>query len=255
MAKNPAKDDDTGADDVDDHLFDDSDDAGGGMDMGGGDSATINEVSQELEEMGLMIDPSKDASEFLEHLATAIKTHKSTKALGDGGAGTDPSGGDMAGNNGAAGGQGGAPTPEQNQFTMMSNRRAEAQDKRILSLESELAKGRMGEVLANLDLIQQAELLPKEELDGYRAKLKAKSLSLVRDGDSEIKSIVFLAKKLAITARSLSTKGLLKGLLTGQIDMSRAQAVQRPDGQWGQKTNLSDKDADEAADEIMGKKR
>lgn len=52
--------------------------------------AIINEVSAELEAMGVVVTPSKDADEFLRHLATALKTHKATKDLESGEADRKP---------------------------------------------------------------------------------------------------------------------------------------------------------------------
>lgn len=232
MAKDKGESDDldleddtaTGADNVpaDDDLGGDDLDLGGGDDAGN-DSALIQRLAGALQSKGLVIPnhDEKDLRTFAEHLITSLATSDAH----DGGAGTDDttSGGDMAGTGAAAGGAaaGGTPTPEQNQFTMMSNRRAEAQDRRILELESELAKGRMQTVLADIDLAERAGLVSEPEAKTWRAKLKAKSLSLVRPGDTEIRTITAVAKKLAATARQMAAKGLLEG----KIDLSRAQAV------------------------------
>jgi N12 class adenine-specific DNA methylase/uncharacterized protein (DUF3820 family) len=212
---------------------------------GNSKTATISKVSQELEEMGLMVDPSKDADEFLEHLATAIKTHKATKSLADGGA-DDPNGGDMANQAGGAGAGAGTPTPEQNQYTMMS--------RRVVELEGELASRRMSEVTANLDLAVKAGLIEQAKCDGYKAKLKAKLLSLVRKNDNEISVIIALADELAPAAsKALAAAGLLNGHV---VDMSRsATAVERPNGQWGSKVEMTEENSEECADQLVGKKR
>lgn len=218
--------DDTDANSADDAPADD-DLGGDDLDLGSGDdtgndSALIQRLAGALQSKGLVIPnhDEKDLRTFAEHLITSLATSDAH----DGGAGTDDtSGGDMAGMGAAAGGAaaGGAPTPEQNQFTMMSNRRAEAQDRRILELETELAKGRQQNVLADIDLAERAGLVSEPEAKVWRAKLKAKSLSLVRPGDTEIRTITVVAKKLAATARQMAANGLLEG----KIDLSRAQAV------------------------------
>jgi hypothetical protein len=253
--KKPPKTDDQGGDDDldfgDDDLDggdDDGEGAGNGMPQskGGKDAELITQLAEALQAKNLVVPNHQDKNlrEYVEHLITSLAT--SAAHEGDTGAGTDDMGGDMAGSNGAAG----SPTPEQNSFTMMSRRQA-AQDKRILELETELAKGRMAGVVQNIDLATKAGLMEEAEAEGYKAKLKAKHLSLARPGDAEIQVIVQLAERLGAAGKK---QLISQGLLGSSIDMSRAQALARPDGQWG-KVEMTEDKADECADELVGKRK
>lgn len=265
--KKPDEDEGDGADD----LFDDSDvsgdedsENGGGSDPvadanqagvdamagnSGADAAKIAEVSKELAGLGIVIDPSKTAEDFLDHLCSAIKTHKATKALNEPEPEPDetptPGAEDMATdpNNPQAKG---APEP---QFVAMSNRvkSLERDSARYLAIA---ANARLAEVNRDIDLIQLGEQISKETAAEWKSKLGTKKLSVARGDDPEI-------SKILLKIETLKDACLVNPLLAERVAMSKNGAVVPRSREWDDPKHkvMSDKDAEECADLLVGKRK
>lgn len=176
--------------------FEDMDDADGGGDddMDGGDmddgadlfddleenddpdepedlTQTIQEVSEGLARLGIMVEPTMDAGEFLRHVCTAISTHHATKD------GPDSMNGQIDTNNPQ-----GAPTmagaTEEPQVVQLSLQQ------RLERTEKALAAERGKALEAKIDGLVQSGRVTPARAQKWRESLQARRLSLVTEDGS-----------------------------------------------------------------------
>jgi hypothetical protein len=141
----------------------------GGAGGEGGVAGDIAEASRELADLGIVVEPSADAEEFLRHLCTALKTHKSTKALHGGG---EPPPADEG-----AGGEGeGAPPPAaEPEAVGLSLAGVRAQ---LAALRRELAEERLAKRLAEVRRLERAGVVPRARAARWCEVFQARRLSL-----------------------------------------------------------------------------
>lgn len=188
-----------------DELFDDDDITGGEPEEMEGEpepeanqpsaqSQRIEEAAADLAELGVIVDPSKNASDFLEHLCTALKTHKATKAVHENG-GEPPPDGD------------GAMQPTQEPQMVAMSHKLTAAKKEVQRLSALVASARERDLLADVQELQDVGELTEEDADQFRKTISTKRLSLAGAPDADlqkIEAVIGFQKKSAVR-RGLTT--------------------------------------------------
>ena len=128
------------------------------------EASTIAEAAADLQELGIEVPIAENALEFLKHLCTAVKTHKSTKSL-ENGEGDNQEGDIMPT----------APAAPEPMPVAMSLQ--------VQHLTKQLADERLEKVLKKVDHLVAEGQAKKTKADGWKKVLQARRLSLVSSGD------------------------------------------------------------------------
>ena len=182
-----------------------------------------SKLAEDFSAMGIVFEPSDDPKSLLEHVHTALKSHLATKALedkpdeGDPNNPTDP-------NNPAAGSPQ-MPQAEQTQYMQMS-RTLKTTQEQLAKAHVELAARREADLIADVDALAKCDMIDDETANRWKEKFAAKRMSLAKDTDQDLRSIVSTINVMKDQAKR---KKLLDPLL-----MSRtAHLAERPPGLWG----------------------
>lgn len=191
-------------------------------------SSRISDAIAELADLGIIVEPSDDSETFLDHLCTALKTHKATKAGGMGG--------------GTIGTAASPSEPAVVQMSMALRQQKTETD----ALRSDLAEERLVKVLGEIDALVASGRMPPAEARPMKEQFGSRKLSLVgASSDPAVERF-----RAVLEAYRRVPEGTFWSSEQKRAAMSQAAAAPRPD--WSANGALPPDRVDAILNEIHG---